>query len=104
MAAFKVVPYNEFNVIYIYMKDDHLILNVYKCTSCEYRTTALEDFRVHVDTIHSSVRISVQKLKLPDKEENSIFFKCRMCEYKCKLRVQLQKHGRNAHKQAEYPS
>ena len=86
------------------MKDDHLILNVYKCTSCKYRTTALEDFRVHVDTIHSSVRISVQKLKIPDKEENSIFFKCRMCEYKCKLRVQLQKHGRNAHKQVRVHS
>ena len=85
------------------MKEKHLILNVYNCLSCEFKTTVLEDFKIHVDTTHLSVKVKVKKNNVSDVKEpvpdqtQSIAFYCTQCDYKCGLRIKLQKHCRSKH-------
>ena len=80
-----------------HMKEKHIIINVYNCTSCDYRTTVLEDFKVHVDTIHLSVEVKVTNIKVSKPEEKVYRFKCNICEYQCKLRKQLFEHHKSKH-------
>ena len=35
-----------------HMQEDHIIVNVYNCTSCEYKTTTKDELRAHVVEMH----------------------------------------------------
>ena len=35
-----------------HMTEKNLIMNVFKCTSCQYRTTNRDNYRIHADTKH----------------------------------------------------
>ena len=80
-----------------HMSEKHLVMNVYNCTSCDYRTTVFEDFKVHVDTRHLSVEVKVDQARMPDLMKPKIIFQCTQCEYNCGLRIQLQKHCASKH-------
>ena len=39
----------------MHVQEDHIILKVYNCTSCDHRTTSLNEVKVHIDTSHTVV-------------------------------------------------
>ena len=80
-----------------HLQDKHLVINVYNCKSCDYKTTSLDDFKVHVETIHLSVKVNVRKTKVPNNNANLAQFKCSHCEYQCRLRKQLLEHNKSKH-------
>ena len=61
-----------------HMSDKHIIINVYNCKSCEYRTLVLQEWKIHADTNHQSVRVNLSKTD----------FQCSLC--KKELRLELR--------------
>ena len=43
-----------------HLKDKHLIMNVYNCKSCQYRSTTLNEFKIHVAKSHPPVPLKYQ--------------------------------------------
>ena len=103
-----------------HIQDDHIIMNVFNCKTCEYKTTIREEFGVHVEASHPPVQAIAcercaftandlkviemhkqashmsAKVNLDVDDQNVIV--CDQCDYKCKYNIQLKKHRQNSHK------
>jgi hypothetical protein len=80
-----------------HMQENHLMMNVFNCTSCEFATTVLREFKIHVSIAHLSVEVNIKQTKVPNLNKPNIKFECNQCDYECRLRIQLQKHCRSKH-------
>ena len=81
-----------------HMEDNHLIITFYNCTTCEFKSTILKEFKIHVDTFHSRVQVDMSRIP-GDKmsEEVSKTLGCSQCNYRCKYNIQLKKHNLAKH-------
>ena len=60
-----------------------------ECTFCAFKAETMQDMKRHIQTIHQSIKIDVEK----------IIIKCEKCEKTFKLNIQLKKHLENEHKE-----
>ena len=67
----------------------------FDCTSCEFRTKIFSEFKIHIDTKHSKVQISLVKVNKSGEQLMS----CDKCRYTCKYNIQLKKHCIAKHQQ-----
>ena len=55
------------------------------CNVCEFRSKTKDALEEHVKTKHITVKVNI-------KEKEQIILSCEVCEYKCRLNIQLKKH------------
>ena len=70
-------PFLNQEILEEHMTEKHLIMNVFKCTSCQYRTTNRDNYRIHADTKHL-----VDTVKQNDGEAiTATLFECQYCVF-----------------------
>lgn len=81
-----------------HLREDHIIVNVYNCTSCEYKTTTKEEFDDHVVARHPFLKDAKEEQK-KDTDELSVdtndvlqWSRCGFCEYTTKEANDLKHH------------
>ena len=106
-----------------HLQEDHVIVNFYNCTKCEYKTTVREEVVGHADASHPPVQeiacegcaftSTDQKVIEAHKQASHMSAKvdlnvtdqsviaCDQCAYKCKYNIQLKKHHQNSHSTIE---
>ena len=85
-----------------HMDEAHIICRVFSCTSCEYRTTKSNEYKIHLDTQHKTVHFSIIKQKIEEdlnSNLNTSEVKCTLCDYSCRLNFQLKRHMVKIHAQ-----
>ena len=104
-----------------HMTEDHIIVNVYNCTLCNYKSTVMKTVNTHVETnhtppphpniecencdfksndekeikIHKQTKHMSTKVDIDVLDQNSIV--CEQCDYKCRYNIQMKKHCHNNH-------
>ena len=51
----------------------------YMCESCGYKTSSLTNFKIHVDTMHRSIKVRVNQTQASDIKQD-IRFECSLCD------------------------
>ena len=79
--------------------NEHIILRVYNCLPCNYKTTEAHEYKIHVDTKHRSVKVDLAETKDSDQDKNRDIrqIQCNRCDYKCNFNIQLRKHIKKKH-------
>ena len=70
-----------------HVKEKHLIMNVFKCTSCQYISKNREKYTMHVDTKHSNIA----------SEAIGSIAVCPFCNRQSDDRTKLKEHIESVH-------
>ena len=89
-------------------KDTHDIINNYICKQCDYKTSAPNNLRYHVETKHSGIRYpcdqcSHQALTKGNLKQHVLVsheglrFACSHCQYESRSKPTLNRHCKSKH-------
>ena len=97
-----------------HLKEKHKHMNFYNCTTCEFKTTTIKDFEIHVETVHETENVNIKCEMCDDQfatiEElekhknnyhNLLQFKCGNCGKVCKDIEELKQHEKSMHDTSE---
>ena len=77
---------------------EHPIGQGYKCNSCQFKTMDYENYKIHMDTTHMSLKVQVKQTQITNINKPEVIrFECTQCDFTCPLRIQLQKHLSSKH-------
>ena len=60
------------------------------CDQCPHVEQTREELDIHIQTLHKTPRVRIEKIS---------FVKCELCDYTCKLNIQLKRHLKANHQE-----